>query len=90
MKKDGFSPAVGKRSPNIEVNDNQERTGAVREVVRATTFTVYVDTNKQTVNTKCHTINELLIVLGELQDQGLVDKPRVSTTRFTGRCQEGV
>jgi len=60
----------------------------VREVVRATTFTVYVDTNKQTIHTKCHTINELLILLGELQDQGLVDQPAVSTKRFLGRCQE--
>ncbi len=57
-------------------------------MVRATTFTVYVDTNKQTVRETCHTINELMIVLGELQDQGLVDRPRVNTTRFTGRCQE--
>ena len=58
------------------------------EVVRATTFTVYVDTNEQTINEKCHNINELMILLGDLQDQGLIDRPRVSTKRFTGRCQE--
>jgi hypothetical protein len=69
-------------------NINLEGWRTVREVVRATTFTVYVDTNKQTVRETCHTINELMIVLGELQDQGLVDKPAVSTKRFLGRCQE--
>jgi len=55
------------------------------EVVRATTFTIYINTNRRVIKEKCHNINEFLILMQEFQDQGLLDQPRV---RLTGRCQE--
>ena len=57
-------------------------------MVRTTTFTIYINTNERVIVEKCHNYNEFLILMGEFQDQGLLDQPRVSTKRLTGRCQE--
>ena len=76
---------MGKRSPNFGLN-HEEGDGV--EVVRGITFTVYINTNERVIEKKCHNINEFLVLMGDYQDQGLLDRPRVSTKRFTGRCQE--
>ena len=74
----GSSPGPLMRHENDnETYQGQVKEGRVREVVRALTVTVYIDTNERTIHGEFHNLNELMICLGEWQDQGLLDQPRV-------------